>query len=102
MKHAMEVTTFKLNKGHDLNDFIQVNVEIDQWLKKQPGFGSRQIGQRDDGYIVDTLIWNSVAQGTAAMNRLMKEFSDSPIHSMIDQRTVEWNIFLIGHELKNG
>jgi hypothetical protein len=97
MTEAMEITTFKLVKGRSGDDFIAANADIDAWLKRQPGFRSRRIVEKDDGTIVDLLLWNSAAEAEASMHRLMDELRDSPVHSMIDQRTVSWNVWPVRH-----
>ena len=96
---GLEMTTFKLTKGNTYKDFIVANKDVDAWLKKQPGFQSRHIAQKPDGTIIDALIWDSEAEGTNAMQRLMTELADSPVHGTIDQGTVSWNIFPIYHQL---
>lgn len=96
---AIETTSFKLEKGYDMNDFIKVNENIDPWLKLQPGFRSRHMAETGGGKIVDMLIWDSSKQGTESMHRLLDEFADSPIHSMIDQSTVDWGILPVYHEI---
>jgi hypothetical protein len=78
-------------------DFIAVNVDVDAWLSRQPGFRSRRIAQRDDGVIVDMLIWDSVEEAEDSMHRLMDELRDSPVHALIDQRTVSWTVASVGH-----
>ncbi len=101
-KQAIEVTTFKLTRGTTCKAFIKANAaEVDPWLKRQPGFQSRRIAERDDGTIVDMLIWGSAAQGKAAATRLMRELSDSVVHSMIDQRTVLWTVSPIRHQVSH-
>jgi hypothetical protein len=95
---AVEITTFKL-RGYTCDQFIAANEEIDAFLKRQPGFLSRRIFQKTDRTIVDMLIWDSVKNGTASMHRLMDELSDSIVHDMIDQSTVEWNINEVEHHI---
>jgi len=96
---GLEMTTFKLEKGKTYQDFIAANADVDSWLKKQPGFQSRYIAQRRDGTIIDALVWDSQADGTNAMHNLMKELADSPVHEMIDQGTVSWNIYPVYHQI---
>ena len=55
MTEAIEITTFKLD-GQSCKAFIAANPDVDEWLKRQPGFRSRRIAERDDGTIVDMLI----------------------------------------------
>jgi len=95
---GLELTTFKLN-GYSCEAFIAANADIDDWLKQQPGFQSRRIIQKSDGTILDLLIWDSTAHGTQAMTRLMDEMAHSPVHDMIDQQTVSWNVFPVKHQL---
>lgn len=96
---GLEMTTFKLEKGKTYKDFITANKYVDAWLKKQPGFQSRYIAQQPDGTIIDALIWDSQADGTNAMHNLMSELSDSPVHDVIDQATVSWNIYPVYHQM---
>ena len=99
MTEALEITTFKLT-GCTCEEFISANRELDTWLKRQPGFRSRRMAEQDDGSIVDMLIWDTVANGTASMHRLMDEMRDSPVHGMIEQRSVSWNIMPVQHQIK--
>jgi hypothetical protein len=96
---GLEMTTFKLEKGKTYKDFIEANTDVDAWLKKQPGFQSRHIAQQSDETIIDALIWDSEADGTNAMHRLMRELADSPVHDLIDQQTVSWNIYPAYHQI---
>jgi len=95
---AVEITAFKL-KGYTCDQFIAANQEIDVFLKRRTGFISRRIFQKTDRTIVDMLIWDTVKNGTESMHRLMDELSDSIVHDMIDQSTVEWNINQVEHQL---
>jgi len=93
------MTTFKLEKGKTYKDFIKANTDVDAWLNKQPGFQSRHVAQQPDGTIIDALIWDSRADGTNAMHNLMHELSDSPVHDVIDHKTVSWNIYPVYHQI---
>jgi hypothetical protein len=97
---AIEVTTFKLVSRKNAADFVAANEDIDGWLQRQPGFQSRRIAELDDGSIVDVLIWDSVAQGTDAADRIMSEMGHSPVHALIDQRTVVWRIAAVRQQTR--
>ena len=88
---AVELTTFRLN-GCTLAEFIEANTEVDDWLRRQPGFRSRRIAERDDGEIVDVLVWESVEAGEDGASRLMRELAHAAVHSMIDQASVSWSV----------
>lgn len=98
MTEAIEVTTFRLN-GQSCAEFIAANADIDAWLTRQPGFRSRSIAERDDGTIVDVLIWASVEAGRKAAGGIMTEMGHSPVHGMIDQRTVDWTVAPVRHTI---
>ena len=91
---AVEVTTFRL-KGCTLAEFVEANTEVDDWLRRQPGFRSRRIAERDDGAIVDLLVWDSVEAGETGASRLMSELAHAAVHSMIDQASVSWSVLQV-------
>ena len=95
---GIEITTFKI-KGCTFAEFIKANASIDEWLKKQPGFQSRRMAKKEDGTVVDMLIWDSVEEGTDAANRIIAETSDSKVHSLINQGTVVWNMYPVYHTI---
>lgn len=98
MTEAIEVTTFRLN-GQSCAEFVAANADIDAWLRQQPGFLSRRIAERDDGTIVDVLIWASAEAGRNAASGIMTERGHSPVHAMIDQRTVDWTVAPVRHSI---
>ena len=98
MTEAIEVTTFRLN-GQSCQEFVAANAGIDAWLKRQPGFRSRRIAERNDGTIVDVLIWATEADGRKAASGIMTEMGHSPVHAMIDQRSVDWTVAPIRHSV---
>ncbi|WP_394787095.1 hypothetical protein [Rhodoferax sp.] len=101
MAHAIEITTFRLN-GCSCAEFIAANADIDHWLRRQPGFRSRHLAEQSDGSILDMLLWDSAAQATASMHRLMDELADSPVHALIDQASAEWRVAPVRHSIDRG
>jgi hypothetical protein len=93
---AIELTTFKL-RGFTTKQFIEANAAIDAFLQRQKGFRSRTIFELKKDVVYDMLVWDSEEDGTNAMHKLMTELSDSPVHDMIDQSTVNWNIAPVEH-----
>jgi hypothetical protein len=89
---AVEVTTFRLAKGITIKGFLAANVDINTWLKTQPGFISRRICVADDGSVVDMLIWESARHGHRAASGVVTEMAGSPVHAAIDQSSVNWTI----------
>ena len=99
MPQAVEITTFRLTSGLSIDDFIAANADIDLWLRNQPGFVSRHICERDDGFVVDMLIWESADAGHRAAGGVTTEMAASPVHAAIDQPTVNWTIAVVRHSL---
>ncbi|QNH14299.1 hypothetical protein [Xanthomonas sp. SI] len=93
---ALEITTFRL-QDCTWRTFLRANAEVDAWLQRQPGFRSRRIARRRDGTVVDMLLWDSVAHGTASARRLMRELRGAAIHALIDPDTVSWDIAPVQH-----
>lgn len=91
----MELTTFRI-KGA-LEAFLAANADVDAWLAKQPGFRLRRIAVDEDGTVFDMLLWDSVAHGEKAAQRLLAELPDSPVHALIVQRTVRWRVLSVHH-----
>ena len=52
MTETIELVTFRLATG-DAKSFVAANTMINDWLKEQPGFISRQLGQKEDGSWID-------------------------------------------------
>lgn len=89
---AVELTSFLLVKNKTLDDFIVATRDIHVWLKNRPGFRSRHTFQDDSGRVHDLVFWDKELQGIKSMQKLMEVFADSPVHSLINQRTVKWYV----------
>ena len=99
MPEAIEITTFRLAAGLAIDDFIAANADIDPWLRLQPGFVSRHICEREDGFVV-MLVWQSVEAGHRAAAGVTTEMTASPVHAAINQATVNWSIATVRHSLQ--
>ncbi|MFC3502114.1 antibiotic biosynthesis monooxygenase family protein [Micromonospora krabiensis] len=92
MVEALEVTTFRLVAGLTGADFVAANTDIDDYLRRQPGFRWRRIAQDDDGTIIDIVAWESAADGRRSASGIMTEMANSPVHATIDQGSVDFRI----------
>jgi len=81
--HTIELVTFRLQRG-DIGGFVDANASINDWLKRQPGFVSRHLAERDDGTWLDIVFWQSHADALAASNKMMEEMAQSEAMTMID------------------
>ncbi|MBQ0993884.1 hypothetical protein [Micromonospora sp. H61] len=99
MSEALEMTTFRLVPGLTGADFVKSNKDIDDYLRRQPGFRWRRITATDDGTITDIVAWDSVADGRRSASGIMTEMADSPVHATIDHATVDFRIVPVLHEV---
>ena len=81
--HTIELVTFRLQKG-DTQGFVDANASINDWLKRQPGFVSRHLAERDDGSYLDIVFWQTHADALAASTKMMEEMAQSEAMTMID------------------
>jgi heme-degrading monooxygenase HmoA len=81
--HTIELVTFRLQKG-DTQGFVDANAAINDWLRRQPGFVSRHLAERDDGSYLDIVFWQSHADALAASDKMMEEMAQSEAMTMID------------------
>ncbi|MBN9310580.1 antibiotic biosynthesis monooxygenase [Devosia sp.] len=85
---ALELVTFRLARG-DAQQFVDANAPINDWLKRQPGFVSRHLAQRDDGSFIDIVFWQSHAAALAASAKMVEEMAQSEAMTMIDPMGLE-------------
>ncbi len=80
---SLEIVTFRLAGGR-VDEFVAANASINEWLRRQPGFLWRRLAERDDGRLVDVVLWQSHAAALAAGGKMMEEMAQSLAMSMID------------------
>lgn len=97
MSEALEITSFTLADGLSGADFVAANADIDEYLRRQPGFRWRRIAQREDGTVVDIVAWDTAAAARASAGGIMTEMGGSPVHATIDQATVDFAITSVLH-----
>ena len=68
------------------------------WLRESNATPHPNFNINRDIPVVDMVIWDSAAQAKEAAGRLMTELANSPVHGVIDQRTVSWTVGDIFHE----
>jgi hypothetical protein len=92
MTETLEITTLRPAPGLTAADFVAANADIDDYLRRQPGFRWRRIVQRDDGTVVDSVAYDSRAHAERGASGIMGEMGGSPVHSTIDHSTVDWQL----------
>ena len=92
MTEVLEITTLRPAPGLTAADFIAANADINDYLKRQPGFLWRRIVERDDGMIVDIVAYDGLAHAEHGAAGITGEMSGSPVHATIDHGTVDWQL----------
>lgn len=84
---TLELVTFR-TAGTDAARFLDANAEVNDWLKKQPGFLARHLAHKDDDSWVDIVLWqdNDAAQKAAA--KLMEEMAHCEAMVAIDPASI--------------
>lgn len=88
MTGTLELVTFRIARGTG-QQFIDANAAISDWLKRQPGFVSRHLAERDDGSYVDIVLWQTQEAALAASGKIMEEMAQSEAMTMIDPMGLE-------------
>lgn len=92
MTEVLEMTTFRLVPGLTGADFIDANDDINDYLRRQPGFRWRRITEDHDGTITDIVAWDSATDARRSAAGIMTEMAESPVHATIDHATVDFRI----------
>ncbi|MFF4622196.1 nuclear transport factor 2 family protein [Nonomuraea jabiensis] len=95
MPHALEITTFNLAAGLTGADFVAANDDINEYLRRRPGFRWRHIAEDGDGGIIDIVAWDTRAEARASASGIMTEMAASPVHATIDHGTVDFRIVTV-------
>ena len=98
MREVLEVTSFKL-AGFSGAQFVAANDEVNDYLRRQPGFRWRRIAQHADGTVIDIVAWDTMANAEASASGIMTEMAGSPVHGLIDQSTVDWTVAPVRHRI---
>lgn len=84
MNHFIELVTFKTKVGVTTDQVVSASDDVNRFLKSQPGFVSRNLGQAEDGTWHDILFWESQAHVMAAMEKVAASSSCATLFGLID------------------
>jgi hypothetical protein len=101
MTETLEVTTLRPAPGLAAADFVTANADIDEYLKRQPGFEWRRILETGDGTIIDIVAYDSMEHARAGAAGISGEMGNSPVHAAIDHTTVDWNLTTVIHRVED-
>jgi hypothetical protein len=98
----LEVTVLRPAAGLTADDFVAANDDIDDYLRRQPGFRWRRIAVAEDGTVIDIVAYDSMARARAGAAGITGEMADSPVHDTIDHGTVQWRLTKVTHHVDRG
>jgi hypothetical protein len=101
MTETLEVTTLRPAAGLTAADFIAANADIDEYLKRQPGFQWRRILETGDGTIIDIVAYNTMDHARAGAAGISGEMAGSPVHRTIDHSSVDWKLTSVVHRVED-
>lgn len=85
---VLELVVYKLREGVSREQFLGTNDAVSSWIRKQPGFISRELVYDAEGdRWVDVIWWETVEQAKAASERSMTSESCSPMFALIDMES---------------
>ena len=83
-----EIVTFRLAAGVSDADFLAAARDVEGILSRAPGFRARNLSGTGDGTWTDHVVWESMAQATAAAESLMANPAAGPFLQAIDPDSI--------------
>lgn len=84
---TLELVTFRTTEIEP-ERFVAANAEVNDWLRRQPGFVARHLAARDDGSWVDVVLWTDREVATQAATKLMEEIGKCEAMAAIDPQSI--------------
>jgi len=81
--YAMELVTFAIFEDAEPG-FLAANAAVNDWLRRQPGFLSRQLVRKDDGGWIDLVIWTNEAAAKSAASRMLPKMGQDDAMRPVD------------------
>jgi hypothetical protein len=83
--NALELVVFKLKEGVSREDLLMTAEGVSDWIKKQPGFISRDLSYDAAGdRWIEVVRWGSLDEAHAASELAMSSESCRPMFGLID------------------
>jgi hypothetical protein len=84
---TLELVTFRTTEM-DQERFIAANAEVNDWLRRQPGFLARHLAGKDDGGWIDMVLWTDREAAMQASAKLLQELGSCEAMTAIDPRSI--------------
>jgi hypothetical protein len=84
----LELVVYKLNEGVSREQFLGTNDAVSSWIRKQPGFISRELVYDGEGdRWVDVIWWETMETAHTAAELSMTSESCAPMFALIDMES---------------
>lgn len=100
MIETLEVTVLRPAPGLTAADFVAANDDINDYLRRTPGFLWRRIAEAGDGRIIDIVAYDSIQHARAGAAGITGEMGSSPVHDAIDHSAVDWQITTVLQQIE--
>jgi hypothetical protein len=88
--HVVEIAIFKVKEGVTRAQLLGTVDAVSEWVKRQPGFVSRDLTySADSDSWIDVIWWESLEQAHAAAEAAMTSESCAPMFAAIDLEGTE-------------
>lgn len=84
---TLELVTFRTTEIEP-ERFVAANAEVNNWLRRQPGFVTRHLAAKDDGSWLDVVLWTDREAAMQAAAKLMEEIGKCTAMTAIDPQSI--------------
>ncbi len=88
MQSTIELVTFKLKQDANMALFNDIQTQLNQFVKSQPGFFYRTLIEDIDGTYMDIIHWESEEKSKAAEAKFTEQPWAKEMLSLIEQGSV--------------
>ncbi len=100
MTHVMEIVSFRLKDGVDVEDFRIAASAIDRLLHDRGTASARTLVVDEDGLWTDIVEWTSMEEAKSAAEELVQDPLFLPLGAMIDGDTVQMRHAPVQHQME--
>ena len=93
--HIVEMVLWKSKEGIGTEEAKNAIVQLNDFVKHQPGFVARKTALAEDGKFLDIVLWTDLKSAKTASEKAMKNESLIPIFSTIDEKEMIFQHFEI-------
>ncbi|MEL7149706.1 MAG: hypothetical protein AAGK71_03175 [Pseudomonadota bacterium] len=97
---VMEIVSFRLNDGVDVEEFRKAAEAIDTLLQGRGTASARTLVMDDDGLWTDIIEWSTMEDAKSAAEELVKDPVFAPLGAMIDGASVQMRHAPVQHQMR--